>query len=354
MHRREFLSSSMAAIATAALGTNYSFSQAAYRAISHPVSSRPRLILYVMAQLVETSSAKLRAVVENLGGSGFNVLVLSFLQADIRNGKLHLSYNGNAVSDFAPRVPALLSRLRSGSATKRRIQISIGGWGNTPTFAAIRSAGVPAFVRQLTEEVIVPLGLDGIDLDMEPQSGGLDQWIAVHREYGKVLVDLTNEYKRVHPTHLVSYAPISSVVEEVFMKPLSIPGLQGSLLQATRTRRGNNIDWLNVQFYEGGAVSQGTIADFYRTALAGPLLAMRDQVGIVQPLHFFTPTFEPHAKQHLAFCRQTIADINSRCADLHAGQISGVALWDYRQVQSAIGAWSRGLGSALHSQQSSV
>ena len=351
MQRRKFLSSSMAAAAAVALGTGPSFSQI----MSAPSSRQSRLILYVMAELVETNSAKLRAVVQRLGSSGFNVLVLSFLQARMANGKLDLLYNGNAVASFAPQVPALLARLRSGFATpsgfatRRRIQISIGGWGNTPTFAAIRSAGVAAFVRQLTEQVIAPLGLDGIDLDLEPQEGDLENWIAVHREYGKILVDLTNEYKRVHPTHLVTYAPVSSVAAETFMMPSSIPDLKGSLLQATRTPQGNNIDWLNVQFYEGGVVSQGSIADFYRTRLAGPLVAMREQVGISKPLYFFTPTFEPHAKQPLAFCQRTIAAINSSCADLHAGQLSGAALWDYQQIESAIGAWSAGLQSVLRS-----
>ncbi len=345
MQRREFLSSSMAAATAVALGTGHSFSQTMLR----PLPGPSRRILYVIAELVEANSAKLRVLVERLGGSGFNVLVLSFLQAGMENGKLSLLYNGNAVSSFAPQVPALLAQLRSGFATRRRIQISIGGWGNTPTYAAIRSAGVPAFVRQLTEEVIAPLGLDGIDLDLEPQKGDLKNWIAVHREYGKILVDITNEYKRVHPTHLVTHAPISPIAAEIYMKPASVPDLNGNLLQATRTPQGNNIDWLNVQFYEGGVVPQGSIADYYRTWLAGPLFAMRDRVGISQPLHFLTPTFEPKAKQPLAFCLRTIAAINSRCADLHAGRVCGVALWDYQQVQSAIGAWSAGLESALRS-----
>ena len=344
MQRREFLSS-MAAAAAVALSTGRSFSQDALS----PLPDRSRCILYVMAELVETNSAKLRAMVDTLGDSGFNVLVLSFLQAGMENGKLSLLYNGNAVSSFAPQVPVLLAQLRTGFATRRRIQISIGGWGHTPTFAAIRSAGVPAFVRQLTEEVITPLGLDGIDLDLEPQKGDLENWIAVHRDYGKVIVDLTNEYKRVHPTHLVTHAPISPVVAEIYMKPSSIPDLKGNLLQATRTPQGNNIDWLNVQFYEGGVVPQGSIADFYRTILAGPLFSMHDQVGISQPLHFLTPTFEPQAKQPLEFCQQTLAAIHARCADLHVRQGNGVAIWDYQQVESAIGQWSTGLEAALRS-----
>ncbi len=341
MNRREFLSSSLAA---ALAGSSIrGMSQRG----SGSVPNSPRRILYVMADLTETNPARQRTLVDTLGSSGFNVLILSFLEASMGGGKLSLLYNDNAVASLAPRVPALLAQLRAGFAARKRIQISIGGWGHTPTFGAIRSVGVPAFVRQLTEEIIAPLGLDGIDIDLEPQQGGLENWIGVHRDYGKTIVDLTNEYKRVHPTHLVTHAPISPVAAEMYVKAMSVEGRKISLLEGTRTPRGNNVDWLNVQFYEGGVVVEGTIADYYRTQLAGPLSTTPDQFGISQPLHFLTPTFEPQAKQPLEFCQQTIAAINQSCADLQAGKLNGVALWDYRQVAPDINGWSRGLEAAF-------
>lgn len=338
MNRREFLSSSLAAALAA--GSIRGMSQAG------SVPDSPRRILYVMADLTEKNPARQRTLVDTLGPSGFNVLILSFLEASMAGGKLSLLYNDNAVASFAPQVPALIAQLRSGFAARKRIQISIGGWEHTPTFAAIRSVGVHAFVRQLTEEIITPLGLDGIDLDLEPQQGGLENWMGVHRDYGATIVDLTNEYKRVHPTHLVTHAPISPVAAEMYVKTAA-DGLKTSLLQGTRTPQGNNVDWLNVQFYEGGIVAGGSIADYYRTQLAGPLSTTPDQFGISQPLHFLTPTFEPHAKQPLEFCQQTIAAINQSCADLQAGKLNGVALWDYRQVAPAIDDWSRGLEAVL-------
>jgi hypothetical protein len=276
------------------------------------------------------------------------VLILSFLQANLVGGKLTLLYNGNEFSSLSPQVPALLTRLRSGFGVRKRVMLSIGGWQEQATFEAIRSFGVPAFVRQLTTEVIQPLGLDGIDLDLEPRTGGLDRWIAVHNTYGKTLADLTNEYKRVHPTHWVTHAPPSGVAAELYAKPKAIPGLNGGLLAATRTAHGNNIDWLNVQFYEGGVVGNGDIAGYYRNSLAAPLIAMEKQTGISRPLHFLTPLFQPEAKQPLEFCRQTIQAINDRCANLHAGRVDGVGLWDYRQVAPSIRNWSRGLEAALH------
>ena len=340
MHRRDFLRSSIGTLVA-------SVTAPVLRAAEMPHSPRPRLVLYVLGQFAEATPAEMQNVVETIGASTFNVLILSFLQASVARGKLTLSYNGNAFP-LEAEVPAQLARLRSGFGEKKRTLLSIGGWKHQPTFDAIRSLGVPAFVRQLTEQVIVPLGLDGIDIDLEPQKGGLDHWMAVHFEHGKTIVDITNEYKKMHPTHLVTHAPISAVAAEIYAKPTRIPGLNGGLLAATRTKHGNNIDWLNVQFYEGGRVDGGDIAGYYRDSLAAPLMRLRTQTGITQPLHFLTPLFEPEAKQPLAFCQQTIADIDHRCADLNAGSVNGVALWEYRQVATSIGDWSQGFKTALH------
>lgn len=350
MQRREFLASSLAAAAALAIDPLGSEVLAA----SSSAAAGSRLILYLMAQLTGTDSSSLRSAIDTLGPSGFQVVVLSFLQASVAGGdgrgggKLILLYNDQAISSFLPGIAELLARLRSGYGTQKRIQISIGGWGHTPTFAAIRSVGVAAFVRQLTEEVIVPLGLDGIDLDLEPQQGGLENWRSVHQEYGSTLVDLTNAYKRLHPRHLVTHAPISGMAAEMYVKPAEIPGVGGSLLEATRGPQGNHIDWLNVQFYEGGQVTEGSIADYYRAKLAGPLWEQRDRFGIMQPLHFLTPTFEPAAKQPVQFCRETLAAIDARCADLHGGRLNGVALWDYHQIATRVEDWAGGLQSALN------
>lgn len=344
MQRREFLRSSVGALAGAGMSVSTAFSASGVR------PNRTRRILYVLGQFSQATPKSMQGVVETIGHSSFNIVVLSFLQAGMSNGNLTLLYNGNQISSIARQVPALLARLRSGFGATRRVMLSIGGWQQTPTFAAIRSVGVPAFVRQLTDQVIQPLGFDGIDIDLEPQIGGLDQWMNVHHEYGKTLAELTNEYKRVHPAHLVTHAPISVVAAELYVSPTSLPGVTDGLLAATCRRGKNNIDWLNVQFYEGGLIQGGEIAGYYCNSLAAPLIRMQSRPGVSRPLHFLTPLFQPQAKQPLAFCRQTIQAINQRCAGLHSGTIDGVALWDYRQVAPTIHDWSAGLDAALHPQ----
>ena len=341
MQRREFLEALFAAAA---------FAPHAFAV----QSQETRRILYVLGQFSQATPESMQAAVETIGGSSFNVLILSFLQASQAGGKLTLLYNGNPVSSLSPEVPALLARLRSGFGARKRVMLSIGGWQNVSTFAAIRSVGVVEFVRQLTDQVIHPLGFDGIDIDLEPQTGGIDYWIGIHHDYGKLIVDLTNQYKRVHPTHLVTHSPLSFVAAEVYVKPTTIPGLTSGLLAATRTNQRNNIDWLNVQLYEGGLVPGGDIAGYYRESLAAPLMQIRKQTGIHSPLHFLTPLFEPQAHQPLAFCRQTIDAINQRCATLHAGRISGVALWDYHHIARSIGSWSAGLDATLHKESAHI
>ncbi|HUZ04717.1 MAG TPA: hypothetical protein VMU62_05125, partial [Acidobacteriaceae bacterium] len=116
--------------------------------------------------------------------------------------------------------------------------------------------------------------------------------------------------------------------------------------------RGNNVDWLNIQFYEGGAIENGhseDIATYYKESLAAPLLQLRATTGIAQPLHFLQPAFMPDAKppQSLDFCERTLRAINGICASLHAGALDGVTLWEYKQVLPEIASWSRSLEETL-------
>ncbi|MGC9291912.1 MAG: glycosyl hydrolase family 18 protein [Acidobacteriaceae bacterium] len=352
MQRRAFLQSAFFAGAISVVGRPLGRSALLAADVRPTQPNATRRNLYILGQFEQTDPAKLDAVVASLGQSSFNVLTLAFLGIDASQSRPQLLYNGHSFAALSPRLPEMFQHLRTGSGLPRKVLLSIGGWKNTAVFAAIRSMGAPAFVRQLTQEVIAPLHLDGIDLDLEPMQGGLEQWSAAHREYSATLVALTNEYKRVHPSHVVSHAPIAPVAAEFYAKDTAIDGLGKGLLASTRTRNGNHVDWLNVQLYEGGKIGGGSseeIASFYKTSLAVPLLQMRAQTGIAQPLHFLQPTFDPGSNppQPLEFCAQTLRSIREQCAPLHAGALGGVSLWQYQQVQPGISAWSKGLEEAL-------
>lgn len=302
----------------------------------------------MLGQFEQTDEARLNAIAATLAGSRFNVFTLAFLGVDLTQGKLQLLYNGHAFPALSPRLSEILRRLQGGGTKK--ILLSIGGWQSANTFAVIRSTGIPAFVQQLTQQVIAPLRLDGIDLDLEPMQGGLDQWMAAYREHGATLALLTNEYKRIHPNHIVSHSPIAPVVAELYVKDVEMDGLRDGLLSSTRTMHGrNNINWLNVQLYEGGTVVGGDNATYYKESLVQPLLPLQKKTRIQYPLDFLQPTFQPEAKppQSMEFCRQALIGINALCATLHGGRLQGVSVWEYKQIASGIFAWSQSMEEAL-------
>ncbi len=336
MNRRAFLQS--AALSLLAARTALAASPA-----------RQHRNLYILGQFEQTKDNALDTLVQTLANSSFNVFTLAFLGITGKSNNLQLLYNGHAFTALSPRLPKIFRQLRSGSAVPRKILLSIGGWASADSFSLLRSAGISAFVQQLTEQVIAPLGLDGIDLDLEPMQGGLHNWFAAYRDHGTTLAAITNEYKRLHPTHTVTHSPTTPVAAEFYAKASSI-------LNSTRihpaSRAGNHVDGLNVQLYEGGIVGandSAALAAAFQDSLVMPLLALREKTGIAQPLSFLQPTFEPnaHPAQPEDFCVQTLRAIQSACAPLHAGRLQSVSLWEYKQVLPNLAAWSTAMQNAL-------
>lgn len=301
----------------------------------------PRLALYASGHVTP-------ALVAGLGASDFNVVILAFLYVRYRRGKLELRYNALPAGRFPASLGADLRRLRRGFRVRKRVLISIGGWGNAATFAAIRAAGVGRFLEQLDREIVAPLGLEGLDLDLEPGTVAENTpagWHAVHDEYGATLIELTNGYMARHPTHLVTHAPIASVAAALYARDGRVRGIRGSIFEATRTARGNNIAWLNVQFYEAGDPKPDTIPDFYQRELITPLWQQRARTGVARPWERVLPGFEPRYHQTLDVCEATLAGINRAIAP--HGPAGGAFLWQYGQIARDVNAWGRGLGAAL-------
>src|SRR6185437_3870218 len=186
MQRRRFLMLGAAAAAASRLPS---------------VAPEPRRVLYV-------SGSVSPLVVEGLQGTRFNTLILAFVYARWQRGKLALTLNGLPGARLGG-TAANLKRLRG-----TRVLASLGGWGNAATFAAIQRAGVGRFLDQFEHEIAGPLGLSGMDLDLEPGTVAENTpagWKAVHDQHGGLLVALTNEYARRHPAHAVTHAPIAGV-----------------------------------------------------------------------------------------------------------------------------------------------
>lgn len=309
----------------------------------------PRRILYVAGRLSGQNPAVIRSTVDGLGASAFNVAILAFVYARFRAGRLRLTYNGTPFARLHPTLALELRRLRRDFGAPRTILLSLGGWGNRATFEAIRSAGVEAFLRQLEDEAIAPLGIGGLDLDLEPSTAAENTaagWHAVHDDLGTTLVEITNRYRARHPDHVVTHAPIASVAAALYARDGRVRGVPGGFFAASRrSGGGNNISWLNVQFYEAGDPKPQSIPDFYRTQLLAPLLASRAATGLAAPWQALAPGFEPRYHQDLAVCT---ADLEQILASTAAwGPPAGAFLWQYGQIAGALGAWGAGLRRAL-------
>ncbi|HWG38589.1 MAG TPA: glycosyl hydrolase family 18 protein, partial [Terriglobales bacterium] len=260
-----------------------------------PAAPEPRRVLYV--------SGSIRAqVAERLAPTRFNTLILAFVYARWHAGRLALTWNGTPGARLGE-AAAELRRLRG-----RRVLASLGGWGNAATFAAIRSAGVERFLDQFDRELAEPLGLRGIDLDLEPGTVAENTpagWRAVHEEYGGLLVALTKAYARRHPGHAVTHAPIAGVAASLYARDGKLAGVRGSLIEATA----GSLSWLNVQFYEAGDPKPESIVAFYKRELMDPLRAARPVAGWERPWERVLPGFEPKYQKTRAACSAALAGI---------------------------------------------
>lgn len=288
-----------------------------------PAAAEPRRVLYV--------SGSIRAqVAERLAPTRFNTLILAFVYARWHGGSLTLTWNGTPGARLGE-AAAELRRLRG-----RRVLASLGGWGNAATFAAIRSAGVERFLDQFDRELAQPLGLGGMDLDLEPGTVAENTpagWRAVHEEYGGLLVALTNAYARRHPGHAVTHAPIAGVAASLYARDGKLAGVRGSLIEATA----GSLSWLNVQFYEAGDPKPESIAAFYKRELMDPLRAARPVAGWERPWERVLPGFEPKYQKSRAACSAALAGIGGELGP--ARRLGGYFLWDYRQVRASAAEW---------------
>ncbi len=304
----------------------------------------PRLVLYVFAQLVGPVQS-IHEMIEAIGESSFNVLIFAFLNIRQSNGQAIFRYNDSPLAQLPADLPDHIQKLKSGFSAPKKVLISLGGWANQGDFRSIRTIGVDEFIGQLNTQVIRPLGLDGIDIDLEPAIESPEAWQAIYDELGRTIVDLTNRYKAANPHHVVTHAPTSGLTERLYINNGRLQGLAGSILESTRAASGNNVDWLNVQLYEGGAVKNGTITSFYKDQLVASLVAKSKPTGIAAPLDFLSPTFEPDFHQPLEFCQGTLRDLAEACRA--AGRLDSVGLWEYGQTKTRTSEWSQGLARSL-------
>ena len=215
-------------------------------------------------------------------------------------GKSHptyLTWNGTPFEGYTtpsgdewgltPGLPSKFKTLRDAGVN---LLVSIGGWNGADNFAKIKQAGIRDFVIYLTEGILEPYNLNGINIDLEPGDEG-PGWSAVYQEYGQTIVDLSNALAA--KGYVVTHTPANGLSTQFYSQ--SCPGLANDqpILEATYVNGKQSISYLNVQYYAGGdplGTSTG-VQDYI--ALANTLAGIQNSTGVNNPAEFLMAGFSP-------------------------------------------------------------
>ena len=277
---------------------------------------------------------QIESSVTELSELAWNVYILAFLHVHARSVPMELFFNGTPVGKLYPGLGQQLARLK---ASGKRVLISIGGWDNACDFSGIQGVGVAAFLAQARQQVITPLGLDGIDLDLEPTEDNDPRlycphepgWDAVYERYSPLLVELSNQ--AAAGGLLVTHAPAMYMDSGFYTDP-------GGILAGTRQGAGgNSIAWLNYQTYgEGPGVAQ-TFETFVGQIDPGT-------TGIADPAAFVSAGF--------GIADGLDDDPDVACEGIvqlrgKYGQINGAFVWRYTTDRGQVADWGTKLSDAL-------
>lgn len=274
---------------------------------------------------------QIESTVTELSKLPWNVYILAFLHVHAQTLPMQLVYNGTPVASLYPGLGAELAKLK---AAGKRLLISIGGWDNACDFSGIQTVGVAAFLTQAQQQVIGPLGLDGIDLDLEPtQDSGYycpvePSWNGVYEKYSPVLVELSNQAAAAGL--VVSHAPA------MYMDSTYYTGPNG-ILVGTKQGTGNSIAFLNYQTYGEGTNLAPTFEAFVgqidsaSTGIANPAEFVCAGFGIADGLNDNVVV----AGQGIVQLRQTY------------GEIGGAFVWRFTASQTQMALWATTLSAAL-------
>ncbi|HKP75334.1 MAG TPA: glycosyl hydrolase family 18 protein [Longimicrobiaceae bacterium] len=279
-----------------------------------------------------TIQRQIENTVTELAGLDWNVCILAFLHVHARTLPMELFFNGTPFGKLYPGLGQQLARLK---ASGKRLLISIGGWYNACDFSGIQTAGVAEFLARMRQQVITPLGLDGIDLDLEPTPD--DQyycppepdWNDVYQKYSPVLVELTNQAAAAGL--LVTHAPA------LYMRPGFYTDRGGILDRTSLRPKGNNIAWLNFQTYDKGEQLPERYEAFVDAIETG-------YTGIANPAGFVSAGFgiADDLYDDPEVARQAIQQLRAKY-----GGINGGFVWRYTSDRAQIAQWATALSQAL-------
>jgi len=288
----------------------------------------------------------IQSTVTALGATSFNVFINFSLGASIdSSNNVTFTFNGTTIADLYPNLSSEFLTL-SGT-NDSMILISLGGWAAEGDFAALQQYqnNVGSAGQLIFDQVIQPLGLNGLDIDLE--ASGTISWQQSYQDYGGLIATITNDLAALGC--IVTHVPPSGVANEYYINGDPSNGIP-SIVQACQTSTGNNISWLNIQFYGGGEVGdEKATEDYYNAYLLSPLTQL-DLTG-VNPNTFLVAGFDanPSADQDLTF----ITDVLSNLTQTN-GSVGGCFVWNYGQIPAnAVNQWAFEINAAMEPASSS-
>jgi|GEM_PF-3297293 len=242
---------------------------------------------------------KLETATTRLRNTRFNVLVFSSLEVEIEYGELRLSFNDTAFDELYEDLDEIFDELKAGGKT---LLFSVGYWTGSHVFEAISKVGVEAFCKAFYEQVAKPLGIDGLDIDLEAGKEG-ETWESVFNTYGQLIIDLTNHYTQTYGG-VVSHVANMNIVDTQYLNA-GIEGSKEGILAATKGTHKNNISWISVNLPAQNQPDQ--VLKFFGDKVMKPLEKVGFKLKINRPKDMIVPGFAAYTPDYLEPGQQLIS-----------------------------------------------
>ncbi|MTI00564.1 glycosyl hydrolase family 18 protein [Roseibium sp. RKSG952] len=289
------------------------------------------------------------------GFAPFTHVIAGFLMFDV-NEQQQLVVNGSPEFTNFTGTSGLISSLRQMGI---KVMFSVGGQTATTSGWQAAAADVNAAAKALVDYA-EHWQLDGFDIDWEDYING-PQYDCV-----AFLSGISSALKALRPAYLVSHAP---------QAPYLYPGwsdFKDGLYQGVMAKAGNNIDWLNIQYYnnpwyvgQGAAEQQQKVAGFsgtpvFPSSIVGLVDGSGNPEGYKLPpekLVLGHPTTQandevsPQQQDTAYLPAQTVADdLVTPLVSKYGTSFGGVMGWQYWAAYSsdqAETAWGDTMAKAL-------
>lgn len=277
----------------------------------------------IFDQTGPSSKTAMDAAVNLLGPTQFDTIFLNFLHV-MGNGTV--TYNNTPLNELSPYVATALGRLKNGFPVKKKIVISLGGWGSQNDWDNLNNGNIPGFVKQVSSWAKTA-GIDGVDFDFEG--------FPYDSPYDEVISKTANGYAAAMPGSIVTLTPY---LDSDFWT---------GVLTETATASGNNISWINLMLYMGPTNIGDWRENFkdWLAAVAAPGTKITSaQAPAFIPVGFYANGTGGSGQGGAFIPKDLTAAVNDILSAYPT--MGGAFIWSLGQTQGNPGAWAESIAAA--------